>query len=598
MSPRYTWLWVGLALGLFAFIALFERHWHKPAGGPLQVLPELEVAAVTSVQVRPAGQLEIRAEQTNRTWSLTRPLSYPAEAARIEALLTNLAGLRIQTYITGAELRQRTNTDQEYGFDTPLASLLVQQRDRRHQVLVGALTAPGDQVFLQVVGAEGLYVVGAELLGYIPRSADDWREVAFARLDGVLFDRIVVTNAAGTTFELRRGGVGAGWRLTEPLQARAAAAKVEAALSALQHLRVARFVSDDPNADVEAYGLHRPELALTFADGSNAVVQLQFGGSVTNGGPQAYARRLGQPAIVTVAREALAPWQVSYTEFRDRHLLTLARPVVSIEVPGENGFTVRRLQSGDWRLLPLDLPADVELVEALLNALTGLQVTDFVKDVVIEPDLPKWGLAPPVRQFTLWAAPQPAGDTNLHLGTIAFGTTEDDKTYVRRPDETSVYKVKAADFQHLPTAAFQLRDRRIWNLQEANIERLQIEQSRKTRQLIRQGTNSWTLAPGSQGIINSPAVEETVHRLAGLYAISWVAVGEQQLARYGFTADGLRVTLELRTGDKLSLQLGGTAPAQTTYAATVLEGQVYIFECPPAVSELVRAYLAIPADVP
>ena len=84
-----------------------------------------------------------------------------------------------------------------------------------------------------------------------------------------------------------------------------------------------------------------------------------------------------------------------------------------------------------------------------------------------------------------------------------------------------------------------------------------------------------------------------MHRLGGLYAIQWVARGETDLARYGFGPDGLQVTLELTSGGKLEVRFGGTSPSRLTYAATTLEGQVWMFECPPAISESVRLYLAI-----
>jgi hypothetical protein len=54
----------------------------------------------------------------------------------------------------------------------------------------------------------------------------------------------------------------------------------------------------------------------------------------------------------------------------------------------------------------------------------------------------------------------------------------------------------------------------------------------------------------------------------------------------------------MATGDRLNLRFGGASPSQLTYAATSLAGQVWIFECPPAVSELVRMSLFIPPDAP
>ncbi len=587
MTSRNTWLWVTLALGLAAFIFFFERHWVEPMTGPPLVLPGLKPDAVTSVQIR---QSDIRADRTNGGWQLLRPLSYPAHGGAIEALLTNLAQLRAQTHISGAALRQHTNADAEFGLDLPQASLLIQEASNRHQVLIGSRTPPGDQVFLQVVGTEGLYVVDAELLKWVPRSTNEWRDTAFVNLRNLAFDRIVVTNS-GAAFELQRDSARKGWRLA-PMGVRADASRIEDAVRALEGLRVTQFVTDEPRADGEGFGLQPPSVALQFAHGSNTVLYLAFGKNPTNTTNQVFARRLDFPAVVTVGRDPLAPWLVAPGEFRDRHLLNLYEPVETIEVRGGEAFTVERQATGSWRLQPQDLPADTELVGDLITNLTTLRASDFFKDVVIPQNLTNYGLTSPARQFILRAAPGRGGATNLVLGQLDIGDTQGEKTYVRRLDEDAVYMVKAADLQALPTAAFQLRERRIWNQSEEQVARVVTRQGDKTRELVRNGTNSWSVASGSQGLINPFAVEETVHRLGELHAVVWVAVGEQHLARLGFQPDDLEITLELKTGDKLTVRLGGASPSRLSYAATSLAGQVWIFECPPTISELARAYLS------
>ena len=58
MNSRNTWRWLIVAAVLFAFILFQQRYLRKTGGGPSKVLPSLKVAGVTSVQVRPAAQLE------------------------------------------------------------------------------------------------------------------------------------------------------------------------------------------------------------------------------------------------------------------------------------------------------------------------------------------------------------------------------------------------------------------------------------------------------------------------------------------------------------------------------------------------------------
>src|SRR5437899_13068106 len=115
MNARNTWLWFVLAAGLFAFIFFFERHLRQPAPGLPPLLPNFKAAAVTSVQVAPEGQREIRVERTNDAWSITRPTVFPADAMRVRMLLDALERIVPAAFVSAAELRQRPNAEAEFG---------------------------------------------------------------------------------------------------------------------------------------------------------------------------------------------------------------------------------------------------------------------------------------------------------------------------------------------------------------------------------------------------------------------------------------------------------------------------------------------------
>ncbi len=61
-----------------------------------------------------------------------------------------------------------------------------------------------------------------------------------------------------------------------------------------------------------------------------------------------------------------------------------------------------------------------------------------------------------------------------------------------------------------------MRERRIWNFSTNDVVRVTIRQQGRVRQIVRNGPHDWSLAPGSQGIINDLAVEETVSGLCQL----------------------------------------------------------------------------------
>src|ERR1019366_5226366 len=195
----------------------------------------------------------------------------------------------------------------------------------------------------------------------------------------------------------------------------------------------------------------------------------------------------------------------------------LTAPVAEIEVhdANTNTFTLRRDGPNHWQIPGERFPVDTESVDAFIKVLAGLRVSEFVKDVVTAPDLPAYGLATPTRQITLRSA---AGDTNGVIVHLSFGTNQNNEVFVRRADEDFVYAITTNDFNGLPEAGWEFRERRIWNFIEGDVAQITLHQNGKTRQIVRNGPNKWSFAAGSQGIINPPAIEETAHRFGGLTA--------------------------------------------------------------------------------
>lgn len=603
MNPRNTCLLVALAAGIFAFIFLFERHIQKAEPEILMVLPGLKAAEVTSIQIQPGGQLEtIRIERTNGNWQLTKPVVYAAQAPAVENLLHALEDLSPQTRISAQELLGRHNVNEEFGFDTPQAILVIQQGQEQHTLKLGFLTPPGDHIYAQVVGFEFIDVIDASLLKFIRPRANEWRDSAFVNLKDFPFDRLSVANGA-KVFDLQRSKESKTWRITLPgnMQARADNPKIEKLLLDLQNLRISQFETDDTKVDPESFGFQSPSLELKFERGTNQLLLLQFGKSPTNDENQIYARRNGQSAIVLVPREAIGAWRGEPSEFRDPHLAALAASADLIKVVGQEEFTVQRQTNDYWRITePHDFPADTNLMKVFIERLAGLKVVrghngDFaVKDAVTPEEFPKYGLAPPSRKYVLGrnATTPTAEATNLVLAELDFGKTdqdkaEGDKIYVRRGDlleESSVYAVRAGEVQNLPVTSLQLRERRVWNFLGDDVSRVTLRVNGKLEQLIRKGPSKWSIAPGSQATIEEVAVEAGVQDLGDLEAIAWVERGDQHRAQYGFSERSLQISFELNQNGKsrtFTIDFGSWSQHGLRYASVRMDdGLNWVFEFP------------------
>jgi hypothetical protein len=311
-----------------------------------------------------------------------------------------------------------------------------------------------------------------------------------------------------------------------------------------------------------------------------------------------YGRRAGEATLVLVAKDLLAPLLGPINDFRDPHLLSTVEPLETIEVKAADDFSVQKQTNGGWRVLPENFAADGTLVREMVSALTNLQIVEFVKDNVTEVGWADYGLATPDRRYT-FRSPAPLGgstNTNNIIAELSFGsaTNQPGRIFARRKDESFVYAVNTNGFDLLPVISWQLHERKLWQWTENDIAAITIEQRGKTRRIIRNGPHQWSLAPGSQGIINDLAVEETVRGLIQVSAVAWIERGEDARRRCGVLETRHKITFELKTGTQTSIEFGGQAPSQNVYATVIMAGQPWVFEFPWILQQDISQYLSAP----
>ena len=589
MNWKSTCLLLALAAVLLVFIYLVERHTKATSSisEPPAHLVSLKPAEVTSLQLRRTNQLILRVEKTNESWNLTVPLFYPAQSYAVENVLKTIADVTSQAYLSTHDLAASGKTIAEFGLDLPAATLTLQRGGRRTEVSFGSKTATGDQVYVQLLNSPGIYVINADLFDLLPHSSSDWRDTSLVSvsLNGLSFNRIEV-RAPSRGFTIEWDPTNKVFNLTKPTPARVNMARLETFWRAILTGRAEQFVTDDPRAELEEFGLRPPGAELAFGLGTNDIAVVQFGKSPTNDPTRVYIRRMSHTNIVLAPKTVLEAVQVSPNELRDRRLLSFSTNAIdTVEVVGPESFAVRRQFNGVWVVLePQATLVDSDLMREWLNLLGALEGT-VEKDLVT--DFAAYSLATPARQYLLKSTITNLTGlvTNRTLAALQIGARQDNKVFVRRDDETSVYWIDVTEFTRLPSASWQLRDRRVWSFTTNQVSRVTIRHRGYTRQMIRNGSGEWSLAPGSQGVIDPFAIEETLFRLGELRAAVWVARGEENRSRFGFVEDGYKLTIELKTGDKthaLNLEFAERekAPSQFPYAMAAVDGQNWIFEFP------------------
>ena len=590
MKNQSTFVWLALALLLAGFIWICDRHFatEDAAGGRL--LPGLHPADITEIHISPAGAKEFTVVRTNNAWRVQRPFVYPAQPTAVAALLAALEKLPVATRITAADLNGKKNAEDGFGFDAPQAAIDLAAGEQQWHFLIGNKTAPGDQVFVRIVGAEGAYVTDAAWLQFLPSKVESWRDTSLA---GAVEDCnwIVITNGA-RVLEFRRNGTNQIWRMLQPLAARADSARLAAALQSLATGQVTRFITDDPKTDLTQFGLDPAAMDVWIGQGTNVTAGVHAGKISAEDTNQIYVRRDRFNSVGLAPKDALAAWSGEVNDFRDPHLLELNAAVTEIEVRGaETNFTLLYTGENGWRVAGEKFAADPEGILSFAKLLAGWRASEFVKDVVTKTDLEKYGLANPAQQITFrFKTPE----TNHVVAQLLFGNVEADRILVKRADEDFIYALPLKDFKALPQAGWDFRARKLWNFSVTNVASITLRQSGQTRTLVPYGTNSWSLAAGS-GTIDPHGVQTAVEELGTLEAAGWIARNFADPETLGFTTNNLQLTITLKSAEKFTLDFGAAEPhTQSAFAAVTLEGERWAFLFPPALYQVVLAYLTIP----
>lgn len=633
MNWKGTFYLIATTLGLFAFIWFFERHLGKasPPPPPGKLAPGLSPSAVTAIETVTGGVTN-RVELVDNGWRLVSPVDYPAEKLFIEAFIGACAELTPHTSIS----KQVTGTQPEgvddYGFNPPRARIVFRQSNDEVVIEIGNRSPSEKWVYARSEGTEGVEIVDANILRYIPTTPDGWRDRSLIRLGDAPFNQLDIAAATGG-FELTRSNLTSAWRITRPKPAkRANNYRSNMLMQYILNWRIAGFVTDDPQADLTPYGLKSPAARITFRQGTNQLAVVELGGSPTNNPALVYARRWSHTNVVLVPRQLLDSVNTPFAHFRDEQLLSfdpaIARQIV---VQADETFALQRQTNDAWlitrpapaggktnaaaALPPALIPADPELVGRFMTNLMSLQVVSngWVKDVVA--DYAPFGLAPPRRSYAIHTnaaaglAFQPVSATNQPFAQIGIGSRPQGELatiLARRMSEDSVYKISLGEVMQLPARAYELRNRQIWDFDPRLAESVTIRHAGKTRKLVRTdnagGDRGWALDEGFQGIINVAAVEAQVLQLSQLRAINWSYQGEspQALQSRGIFDEfshSIELVVSEPGGRKTYRVTWGKKTARgDIYAAVKLAGGTTVFEYDRGNYETIAQFLGVPLN--
>jgi hypothetical protein len=209
-----------------------------------------------------AGELSLKlVRQEDGVWTLTEPRQFEAYDARIQAILSEWTGLRVEDFI-----EQPGTNLARLGFAPPARRITFARRppgtgDEAAVVLVSSQDAGAGRITVQVAGEETLYRVSNDGLQALPMDPLYYRDLAVLELDPATVRSVTVQASGREQGAVREPS-------TNTFKAAAAGAELlpasaEAVVEQACRLTAVAYEEENP-ADLALYGLDKPEGVVTL----------------------------------------------------------------------------------------------------------------------------------------------------------------------------------------------------------------------------------------------------------------------------------------------------------------------------------------------
>lgn len=380
------------------------------------------------------------------TWSITEPVSAPAEQAIVSEYFDRLGVLRAMGYVTQTSERPTSLTAALQALSSPTLQIVLTASGgaKTQQLNVALADGPDGPVYVaQRPGEAEVMVLSSETVSEIRKNAQYFRsrELFNLKPEEVGLFTIQIARAAPTALVRNDKGE---WELVGDPEFRINQQAVNERLAALAGLRVEDYIESNP-IDVSIYGLDNPRLRfnMTSTDKSKTVA-LEVGSLQADGGTVSYARSTSDKGIFTVrlSREMLIlPAQIADRNFAaaDMQLVTRVELVVD-----EETYELTR-KGEEWELKKpgqsAAQPTDLRQVASLLNMINGLEYENDItasSQVVVAPDK---GPALKVRFFGTGESPLNELNVTARINrATSLATNGRDRTFeVSTPELERIY---------------------------------------------------------------------------------------------------------------------------------------------------------------
>jgi hypothetical protein len=275
---------------------------------------------------------------------------------------------------------------------------------------------------------------------------------------------IIITDDQGKRTSIRQEG--AGWKMTEPVEAPAVDWQTSDLIRTICDLRS----QGRPDATPADTGFDKPVYTIELTDTDGKSTKLVIGNK-TGVGDVMYAQINGGEANL-VDSSLAKQLKTAATDLRDKHLITTATgdiKQIRIVTPGQ---ILSMQKTGDkWKLTsPQQIPGDSDLISSLISSITGTEATEFLTND--SEELPFAGFDHPAMEvFVSTDVPTTQPTTQSTGVTLTIGAPDSlaKDHYFARTSDGLIAKIAKSSLDSLQKTPLDLRDRDVATIAAADV---------------------------------------------------------------------------------------------------------------------------------
>jgi hypothetical protein len=557
MNPKTT---IGLVIALL--LAVLGIWWiqspSKPDGpedlpGPKKLL-DVRAGDVTAFEVKTGSASAFSFAKTDGDWTMTAPISGPAEQGTVSGEVGRFAGLEYVKAIPKDDPDRPT--DAMTSLADPLKIVKLTDAGGKSNVLkIGKQQTLSKRRYVQKEGDETIFLVAIDLSAELRRGLADYRSKIVSNFKSNEAVRVEVQGDVSYTLVKE----GARWTVETPFKARADATAVNKLLGGMERLRAEGFVEGEP-ANLRPFGLESPRLVVTVTterrtprpvegppapqpappqyDVETKVSSVAFGGTAED---KVFAKLAAADSrgVFQVPESVLANIRLPLDELRDKRIATLqpnrARQIKI--VVGSDAVELSK-RGDDWTIVAgaddaAPKVAEFAAVDDLLKAVGNMKAIGFE-----EGQSPSFGFDAPRASVEITA------EGRLEPVKLLLGGLTPSKTgaYLRNEGEGFTAVVKVADAEALAAGPIAYLGRDLLTFTSSRASRIEIVRDGKTSTTERTD-GLWRLTAPVDGETEGATVKSILSDLSNLRGRRVVARADDA-AQFGLTGpSAIKVTI-------------------------------------------------------